>query len=495
MNRPAPTDHVIRVALASAPSNLDPRLATDDFSVKTSQLIFGTLMGLDERLQVVPQLAERLDHPTPVTWVATLRQGVRFHDGHELTSDDVVFTFRCLIDPDFVSPRKGGYRELQSVDPLDRYTVLFTLKEPFPSFPVYLVLPIVPAGVGPRFAEHPVGTGPYRFVRYLADDRIELRAFPDHYAGRPANDGIILRVVPDDVMRGLELRKGTVDVVVNDLAPDIVRQLRTDGRLRTVEAPGVDYQYIGLNVSDPILASVRVRRALAYAIDRAGIVEHLRQGLAVPAAGMMPRLSWAIASDLPVFPTDPARARTLLDEAGYPDPDGDGPAARFHLTLKVSSTEFNRLQSAVIQENLQRVGIALDVRTYDFATMYADVLSGNFQLFTMQWTGESLADPDILRRVFHSAQTPPVGFNRGRFVNARLDALLDSARTESNRERRRTLYGEAQRLIADEVPYISLWHKTNVAVAQRSLSGVRLSPLGDFTFLKDVSRVEVAHAN
>jgi peptide/nickel transport system substrate-binding protein len=495
MNRPAPTATIIRVAVASSPNNLDPRLATDDFSVKTSQLIFSTLMGLDDRLNVVPELAERLDQPTPLTYVATLRKGVRFHDGHELTSDDVVFTFRCLIDPGFVSPRKGGYRELQSIDALDRYTVVFTLKEPFPSFPVYLVLPIVPAAADSRFAEHPIGTGPYSFVRYLADDRIELRAFPDHYAGRPANDGIILRVVPDDVMRGLELRKGTVDIVVNDLAPDIVRQLRTEPRLQTVETPGVDYQYMGLNLSDPILASVRVRRALAHAIDRDGIVEHLRQGLAVPAAGMMPPLSWAIATDVPLFPTDPARARTLLDEAGYPDPDGNGPASRFHLTLKISNTEFNRLQSAVIQENLQRVGIALDVRTYDFATMYADVLSGNFQLFTMQWTGESLADPDILRRVFHSAQTPPVGFNRGRFVNARIDALLDGARAETDRERRRTLYGEAQRLIADEVPYVSLWHKTNVAIAQRSLSGVRLSALGDFTFLKHVSRVKVAHAN
>src|SRR5438093_8584654 len=218
-------------------------------------------------------------------------------------------------------------------------------------------------------------------------------------------------------MRGLELRKGTTDLVVNDLAPDIVNQLRQQKTLQVVEAPGVDYQYLGLNLRDPILRDVRVRQALAYAIDRNSIVEHLRRGLAVPAVGMLPRLSWAMSPDLESFNHEPTRAKALLDEAGYPDPDGPGPFPRFRLPLKISSTECNRLQATVIQENLQMVGIGLDVRTYEFATLYADVLSGNFQLYSLQWTGGSLADPDILRRVFHSSQIPPVGFNRGHFSN------------------------------------------------------------------------------
>jgi peptide/nickel transport system substrate-binding protein len=188
------------------------------------------------------------------------------------------------------------------------------------------------------------------------------------------------------------------------------------------------------------------------------------------------------------FTYDPARSRALLDEAGYADPDGNGPQPRFHLTLKVSNVEFNRLQSAVIQQNLRAVGIALDVRTYEFATLYADVLKGNFQLFTLQWVGGAVADPDILRRVFHSSQVPPAGFNRGYFQNPTVDRLLDEAAVSTDEERRRLLYAEVQRTIAEEAPYISLWYKTNVAVAQSTLTGIRIPPIADFTFLRDVAR-------
>lgn len=488
LQRPADDPNIIVVSMTTGPNNLDPRFGTDDASAKVHQLIFDNFVELDEHLQVVPKLAASLEHPDPLTWVATVRRGVRFHDGRPLTSADVVFTFGQFLDPDVVSPRRGGYRELKSVEARDDYTVVFTLTTPFASFPINLMMPILPRGSGAEVREHPIGTGPYRFVRYAVDDRIELAANPDYWDGAPKNSGLVLKIVPDDVMRGLELRKGTIDLVVNDLVPDIVHQLRSDPALQTVEGPGVDYQYVGLNLQDPMLKDVRVRQALAYAVDRDAIVEHLRRGLAVPAAGMLPALSWAAAPDVPVYPHDPIRAAALLDAAGYRDADGDGPAPRLRLTLKVSNTEFNRLQSSVIQQNLKDVGIDLDVRTYEFATLYADVLAGNFQLFTLQWTAGALADPDILRRVFHTKQAPPVGFNRGRYSNSQLDGILEEAGGLENGPRRLELYAEAQRLIAADVPYVSLWYKTNVAVAQKNLAGVRLTPLAEFTFLKDVSR-------
>jgi peptide/nickel transport system substrate-binding protein len=158
------------------------------------------------------------------------------------------------------------------------------------------------------------------------------------------------------------------------------------------------------------------------------------------------------------------------------------------LSLKVSNVEFNRLQSAVIQQNLRDVGIDLDVRTYEFATLYADVLKGNFQLYTLQWAGGAVADPDILRRVFHSTQVPPAGFNRGYYRNPEVDGLLDRAALAATNGERRSLYGDVQRIVADEVPYISLWYKTNAVVAARSLGGIRLLPTADFAFLKDVAR-------
>jgi peptide/nickel transport system substrate-binding protein len=327
-------------------------------------------------------------------------------------------------------------------------------------------------------------------VSYATDDRLELAAFADYYDGRPRNDGLVFRFVPDEIMRGLELRKGTMDLVVNDIGPDIVHQLEHSPTLQTIKSPGTDYQYIGVNLRDPILRDVRVRRALAYAVDRDAIVNYLRRGLATPAVGMMPPIAWAFERDVFQFTHDPGRARRLLDEAGYPDPDGDGPAPRFTLTMKVQSIEFSRLQAAVIQQSLQEVGVALDIRMFEFATLYADVLKGNFQLYTLQWTGGFAADPDILRRVFHSQQTPPSGFNRGYFNDPHVDELIDHATVSTDPTERQRLFSEVQRILAQDVPYISLWNKTNYAVAQRTLTGITLRPAADFLFLKDVARVD-----
>jgi peptide/nickel transport system substrate-binding protein len=495
VDRAAGNPNVLAVAITSGPNSLDPRYGLDDSSQKLHQLLFDGLLRIDDSLRYVTEggLAERLDNPEPTRWVATLRKGVRFHDSHELTAADVVYTFRTILDPASRSPHRGAFRGLQSVDGRDRYTVVFTLSEPFASFPTNLVIPqIIPAGAGPEVAVHPIGTGPYRFVGQQTDDRLELAAFDEYWAGRPANAGLLVRIVPDEVMRGLELRKGTIDLVVNDVSPDILYQLRRDERLQTATAPGVDYQYIGINLLDPALADVRVRRALAHAIDRQAIVDHLRRGLATPADGLIPPIARAHEPDITSYAFDPARARQLLDEAGYPDPDGDGPAPRLRLTLKTSNIEFNRLQAAVVQQDFARVGVALDVRTYEFATLFADVIAGNFQLYFLQWVGGSLADPDILRRAFHSSQIPPVGFNRGHFRNAEVDALLDQAATSLDPAGRQAAFAGVQRVLAREVPYISLWHKTNFAIARRSLTGLHLSPIADFHFLQHVARTSTS---
>lgn len=477
---------VVTMAVFASPNNFDPRIATDEVSQKIAQLVYDNLLTFDDKLRVVPGLADGWTQPDPRTYVVSLRRGVPFHDGHELTSADVVFTFTSLLDPDFISPRKGAYRLLDRVEAVDRYTVRFVLKEPFGSFPVNLVLPIVPAGAGPELRSRPIGTGPYRFVHYAVDDRVTLARFEDYFGGPAQNAGVTLKIIPDDIMRGLELRKGTVDLIVNDLSPDIVEQLQAEDRLQVVEAPGTDYAYVGFNLRDDVLADRRVRQAIAYAIDRQAIVEHLRRGLAQPAIGILPPASWAFAPDVFQFTHDPVRARRLLDEAGYADPDGDGPLPRLRLTLKVSTNEFFRLQAAVIQSDLRAVGIDLDVRSYEFATLYADVLAGNFQLFTLQWVGVS--DPDMLRRVFHSSQMPPSGFNRGFYQNGEIDRLIDEATGSTDDEQRGRLFEEVQRRVAEDVPYVSLWYKTNVAVAQPGLDGIHLSPSADFTFLRGVTK-------
>jgi peptide/nickel transport system substrate-binding protein len=484
--RPSTDPNIITLAVFASPNNFDPRVGTDEVSQKVYQLVYDTLLNLDDELKVGPGLATRWEQPDDRTVVVHLRRGVRFHDGHELTSADVAHTFNSLIDPAFISARRGAYAALDRVEIVDRYTARFVLKQASGSFLIQLVLPVIPEGAGPELRSRPVGTGPYKFHRYSVDDRLELQAFGDYHDGAPRNAGVVLKIVPDEIMRGLELKKGTVDIVVNDIGPDTVEKFREEGSMQLAAAPGTDYAYISVNLRDPALADRRVRHAIGYAIDRDAIVKYLRRGLAQPANGVVPPSSWAYAADAFQFSYDPAKARTLLDEAGYPDPDGAGPQPRLRLTLKVSTNEFYRLQAAVIQQDLRIVGIDLDVRSHEFATLAQDVARGNFQLATLQWVG--ISDPDMLRRVFHSTQVPPQGFNRGHYINQEVDQLIDRATAASDDEMRKRFYQEVQRRVAEDAPYISLWYKTNVAVAQHELSGIRLTPLAPFTFVKDVAR-------
>jgi peptide/nickel transport system substrate-binding protein len=480
-----PEGDAIVVAMTNSAINLDPRVGADDASQKAHQLLYNSLVKIDAALKVVPELAVSLTRPDEVTYVAALRRGVRFHDGSELTAADVAYTFRSFLDPTFRG-RSGAYTNVRSVEIVDPYTVAFHLKTPSASFPINLVMGIVKNGSGAANARTPIGTGPYSLQSFKPDDRIVLTRFDRYFEGPAKNTGIVLKVVPDDTMRGLELRKGAVDLVVNDVAPDIVWQMQREGTLQIATGPGTDYAYLGLNLKDPLLQRLEVRQAIGYAIDRDAIVKYLRRGFAATAVGIVPPMSWAFRREVFDFRYDPAQAKRLLDAAGLPDPDGDGPRPRLTLTLKTSTAEMYRVQAAAIQQDLARVGIAVDVRSQEFATLLSDVVKGSFQMYTAQFVG--VTDPDMLRRVFHSAQAPPNGLNRAHYRNADVDRLIDQASAMSDDEARRLLYGQAQTAIARDVPVISLWYKTNVAVFQPDIHGVRLSPIADFTFLKDVFR-------
>jgi peptide/nickel transport system substrate-binding protein len=481
---------IITIAVRSGPNTLDPRLSNDEATQRLSQLVFSPLLEHTDDLRIRPALAQRLDNPDPLTYIAYLRHGVTFHDGHELTARDVVYTFKSILDPALPSPFKGAFRTLKDVTAPDDYTVVFTLTEPFAAFPIQLtgVPPIVPADAGDSLRTFPIGTGPYRFVRHETDDSVVLSAFEGYWDGLPNNAGIVMKVVPDDTMRGLELRKGTTDLVVNDLPPDIVHQLEKSNQFSIERSPGLDFFYLGFNLRDPVLADVRVRHAIGYATNREAIIRHLRRGLGRPAVGLVPDLAWAFEPDVFRFAYDPDRARRLLDEAGYRDPDGSGPLSRLRLALKISTNEETRLQATAIQHDLNSVGIQLDVSSYEFATFYTDVVKSNFQLFALQWVGAAMIDPDMLRRVFHSSEVPPQGFNRGHYQNPQVDRLLDLATTSLDESSRKRYYGDAQKLIAIDAPYIPIWSKTNVIVAQRAIEGLHLNPVGDFNALRDVRR-------
>ncbi len=477
------TDELV-VALESAPVSLDPRVATDQSSARVFAALLNGLATKDERGNPLPDLAtwEVLDGGRRYRF--HLRPGVRFHDGRRLTSADVVWTFRTMLDGTIVTSKRGAFPQVQRVEAAGPAAVDFHLSEPFGAFPLELTtsMGIVPAGTTPEaMNRRPIGTGPFRVVA-RTPERVVLERFDGHFAGPPKLDRIVFKVVPDATVRALELLKGSVQLVVNDLPPDLVPRFRADRRYRVIEGPGATYSYLGINLVDPLLRDVRVRRALALAIDRERLVDSLWRGLGRVTETMIPHAHWAHHEGLPQVPHDPAAARRLLDAAGYPDPDG--PAPRFTLTYKTSTNEPYILQGQAIQAMLAEVGIDLRVRSYEFATFYEDVRKGNFQIFALLRLG--VLDPHVYRLVLHSASLPPAGQNRGRYINARFDQLIDQGARLTAPAERRPYYLAAQEILARDLPYISLYIRTNVAVMPAELKGYRTYLNGELLSLKDV---------
>jgi peptide/nickel transport system substrate-binding protein len=264
----------------------------------------------------------------------------------------------------------------------------------------------------------------------------------------------------------------------------MVLALERESKLEVLRSPGTVVGYLAFNTRDPILKDVRVRQAIAYAIDRTAIIHYLFRDFARPAYSLLPPESWAYNGDVPRYDHNPDRARQLLEQAGYPAVNG----VRFHLTMKTSTDESPRLVAAALQQQLREVGIALDIRTFEFATFLSDVIRGAYQLHTLRWVGGN-EDPDIFGYVFDSAKFSPNGANRTYYASPRLDALLEQARGEPDQNVRKQIYAEIQRILAEDLPYINLWYLDNVMVHNRRIQNLTLNPPGNYDFLKTAELV------
>ncbi len=311
------------------------------------------------------------------------------------------------------------------------------------------------------------------------DKDVVLERNDNYWGAKTRLARVRFTVVPDATTRALELRKGSADIAINALTPDTVVALGNKPNLQIERGPGTILAYIGFNLRDPVLADVRVRQAIACAIDRGPLLQYIWRGFAQPASSILPIQSWAYAPDANGFTYNPEKARQVLDAAGYRLRNG----VRFHLTMKTSTEESTRLLAAVLQQQLREVGIALDIRTFEFATFMADVTSGAFQFYSLRWVGGN-EDPDIFDTVFHTHNFPPAGRNRGFYSNPRVDRLIDHARRETDQNVRKRLYAEVQEILAQDVPAINLWYFDNVLVHTRRVRNVTLNPSGNYDFLK-----------
>jgi len=482
--------NTVVVLIESSPTNLDPRVGLDAQSERIDELLFDSLVRRDEHFELKPWLAQRWEIPDPLTYVFHLRQGVVFHNGQPLTSRDVKWTLDSLISGKIRSGKAATYSKVASVDTPDDFTLVIQLKEPQASLLWNLsdgAFGVVPYGSGEEFNRHPYGSGPFRFVSAVPDKDVIVERNPNYWSDNARLQRVEFHVVPDATTRALELRKGSADVTINSLTADTVLTLKRDTNLEVMQAPGTIYAYIALNLRDPVLKDMRVRQAMAHAINVQPIIQYLFRGQAQPAYSILPPQHWACDGDVTRYAYDPALARKMLDEAGYRAKDG----ARLHITMKSSTDETTRLLAAVLQQQLREAGIALDIRTFEFATFFSDITKGAYQMYSMRWIGGN-QDPDIFEYIFDSASFPPKRANRTFYSNPKVDALIREGRSTLDQQKRKAIYDQVQQILADDLPYINLWYLDNVLVHTKRLQGIEMSPAANYDFLRTASLTSAA---
>jgi peptide/nickel transport system substrate-binding protein len=500
--------------IESSPNNLDLRVGTDAQSERVGGQIFDALVKKDEHYELQPWLATSWEQPDALTWVFHLRDGVRFHDGRKLEAADVVYTIESLIDGSLVTAKGGSFAAVDRAEARDRLTVMVRMKRPDAGLLFNMsdgLFGVVPRGSGKDFGLHPVGSGPFKFVSAVQDKEVIVERNHDYWAdslpaeqtstlgdgihptlsqetrkdGAPGQkiERIRFTVVPDTITSALELKKGSADLASNVVTLDMIHTLEAEPNLKVESGAGSPVIYVTFNVTDLLLKDKRVRQAVACAIDRQAIVDAIWRGQARLANTLLPMGHWAAATnaELANYPHDVARAQRLLEEAGFPA-GKDG--VRMRLTMKTSTDETTRLMAAVLQQQLRAAGIALEIRSAEFGTFYADVTKGAFQIYALRWIGSN-EDPDIFRYAYGSRSFPPKGGNRGRYSNPRVDALLAEASASSDRAVRRKDYVEVQQILAEELPGIPLWYPNNEVVHTRRVANVRPRASGNFDFLRE----------
>jgi peptide/nickel transport system substrate-binding protein len=468
--QPAETD-VIVFAVATPPSVLDPRLASDAASERINQLLYERLITLDDNGRAQPGMAtwERI---TPTHYRVTLRsQRARFWNNRRPGPGDVVATYRSLLDSALGSPHAGALALIETVTAAGDDVVDFHLARPDPAFPTRLTIGIVPAETvqDRNLSREPLGSGSFEFLEWREDGGLLLQRRRD-------GQRVALVPVADPTMRTLKLMRGEAQLLQNDLPSELYRYLAAERGLRLDEHAGTTFAYVGFNLADPILANPDVRLAIAHAIDRQAIIEHLFGGRAELAESVLRPQHWAGSADLKAHDYNPQLAREYLRRAGY---DASKP---LQLSYKTSTDAFRLRIAHVLQSQLGDIGIRLKIASYDWGTFFGDIKNGSFQMYGLAWVGVNT--PDILRYAFHSASTPPAGANRGRYVSPEVDALIERAEM-ADLDEASALYAEVQRRVHRDLVYVPLWYESNV-VASRGLSGYRPTYDGSYLALNTV---------
>ena len=476
--------HVIRFGLASTPSNLDPRYSTDATSARINRLIYDRLVDFDEASQPIPSIAD-WEKISPTHYRFHLRETrLPFHDGTQLTAQDVKATYESILDPQERSPHRHSLSLILTVKAPTDTMVDFILKRPDPLFPSYLVIGILPANLIRKhhpFHAHPVGSGPFGYVTRPDETRLQLVR---------QHDAQMFEFVraPDPTVRTLKLLAGEIHMLQNDIPPELIGYLAKDERIRIQRRRGANFAYLGFNLEDSILGKEQVRQAIAYAIDRKSIVKFALGGSASLANALFPPEHWAGDPSLEGYNYDPERARKLLKHAGF---DQSHPVS---ISYKTSSDPFRLRLATILQHQLKKVGVHTAIQSHDWGTFYGDIKAGRFQMYSLAWVG--VKTPDIFHYAFHSQSIPPNGANRGRLVDRMTDTMIEKAEASQDIETKQDAYRHLQAYLLKILPYVPLWYEDHVFIARKEVEGYTIAADGNYDGLLHVTllRTRMMHA-
>ena len=495
----SPSDALV-VGMDNAPKSRDPRLIGADANAQyMEELRFLPLVSFNENGGVKLIAAETITPKGTNTFLVTLRKGLKFASGKELKADDVIATYNSILKGSSElppSPRKGAFESVESILKIDNYSLEFKLKQPDAAFVVNLVVGILPAEGAHAKAEDTVGkgyeSGPYVLKDATAQEWV-LEKNPA-YSGIPYGRGtakvkeVRIKYIADNTTRFAALVKGDLDLVQNGIDADKVIEVQKKYANKFTVATGTSTSTTSFvfNVKSAPFNNKTVRKAIALAINRDEIIQFILQGFAEKANSMFPK-NLPYHENIPEIKHSISAAKDLLNQAGFKDPDGDGPGSRFSFTIKVPTNKERISVAKAIASQLKKVGIEARVESLEFGTFNKQLADGLAQAWIAPWTGYK--DPDHLRYCFHTSQIPPVGGNRGRYSEAKVDALLSKGQQELNMEKRLPYYAEAQRLLSDDIPYAYLWYKLNNVITAKGVSGYKLFSDGRYISLTEVTKV------
>jgi peptide/nickel transport system substrate-binding protein len=453
----------LRVAIPWTPENLDPTMNLSSFRAMVGVSLFDSLVGRDAETRIVPQLAESWRLVDDVTWQLKLRRGVVFHDGEPFNAEAVRFTFQRVLDPEQKSPNRANVAEIVRVEVVDDYTVNLVTRQPYaPLINRLLDFAIVP----PRYvaekgnqgmALKPVGTGPYRFVELIKDDRMVVEAFDRHWRGAPKIKRIVYKPIPEPFTRAAALRNNEVDLVTT-MPPSLARELERAPGIRVQRVPSSWIIYLGLNALKKPLSDVKVRQALNYATDVDAIIKNVLEGNGRRLEGPLTPQMFGYDASVKGYAYDPARARKLLAEAGYPDGVEitlESPAGRYQGDKEIAEA---------LGGQWQKAGFKPKVLVAEWGAYFKRYLAKQFQDAYVLGLGGPMQDADELYNLVSSK-------GRGLYYkNERVDALFDLGRSTMDQARRRQVYRDLQRAMVEDATWVFLLQQVDIYASRDRLT-------------------------